>query len=194
VKLKYEIFFALLYNLAYMIERIIRSTLLYRGRFLDFMEDHVEIEVEPPMQASRQYFIHPGGVCVVPIIDDQIALIKQFRSPVGEIIYEIPAGKLDRGEDPLQAAKRELLEETGYQSKNWADLGFIYPCPGYSTERLYIYLARDLIAGEQQLDHGEFVELEIMPLKQAHQLIYQGQVPDAKTIAALFLAMPHMGS
>lgn len=175
-----------------MIERTIYSRILYKGRFLDFMEDRVEIEVEPPMQASRQYFIHPGGVCVVPIIDDQIALIKQFRSPVGEIIYEIPAGKLDGKEEPLAAAKRELLEETGYRSESWIDLGFIYPCPGYSTERLYIYLALDLIAGEQQLDHGEFVELDLMPLEQAQQLIYQGQIPDAKTIAALYLAQAHL--
>ncbi|MDD9898395.1 MAG: NUDIX hydrolase [Candidatus Melainabacteria bacterium] len=175
-----------------MIERTIRSQILYKGKFLDFMEDHVEIEVEPPMQASRQYFVHPGGVCVVPIIDDQIALIKQFRSPVGEIIYEIPAGKLDGKEDPFQAAKRELQEETGYSSTNWIDLGFIYPCPGYSTERLYIYLALDLVAGDQQLDHGEFVELEMMPLKHTHELIHQGQIPDAKTIAALFLAQRYV--
>lgn len=175
-----------------MIERIKTTKLLYKGKFLDFIEDEIEIESEPVIKSTRQYFIHPGGVCVVPIIDDKIALIRQYRTPIQKIIYEIPAGKLDHGEDPFEAGKRELQEETGYSSNKWTDLGHIYPCPGYSTELLYIYLAQDLIAGDQNLDHGELVELELTPIDKVIEMIHQGLIADAKTIAALFLAQQHL--
>lgn len=176
----------------YMIEKIISTKTLHKGKFLDFIEDQIEIEVEPVIKSSRQYFTHPGGVCILPIIGDQIALIKQYRTPVQKIIYEIPAGKLDSGEQPFDAAKRELQEETGYSAGKWTDLGFIYPCPGYSTERLYVYLAQDLDAGAQNLDHGEIVELELMTIAQVTEMIQQGRIPDAKTIAALFLAQQYL--
>lgn len=175
-----------------MIEKTTSSKILHKGKFLDFIEDQIEIITEPVIKSIRQYFIHPGGVCIIPIVDNQIALIKQYRTPVGKIIYEIPAGKLDPGEDPFTAAQRELQEETGYSSGKWTDLGHIYPCPGYSTELLYIYLAQDLVAGEQNLDHGELVELELTPIDKVIEMIHQGLIPDAKTIAALFLAQRHL--
>ncbi len=176
-----------------MIEKITSTRILYKGKFLDFIEDAVEIESEPIIQATRQYFIHPGGVCVVPILDDgSIILVEQFRIPLGKLIYEIPAGKRDIGEEPFMTAKRELQEETGYTATQWTDLGHIYPCPGYSTEILYMYLAQGLVPGIQNLDHGELVNVVKMPIVKAIDMIHQGSIPDAKTISGIFLASKYL--
>ena len=176
-----------------MIEKIIHTKLLYKGKFLDFIEDAVEIEAEPIINAIRQYFTHPGGVCVVPILEDgSIILVEQFRTPLGKLIYEIPAGKRDHGEEPLMTATRELQEETGYTATQWTDLGYIYPCPGYSTEILYLYLAQGLVPGKQNLDHGELVNVVKLPIAKAIEMIHQGLIPDAKTISGIFLAQKYL--
>ncbi len=176
-----------------MIEKLINTKLLYRGKFLDFIEDQIEIETEPPIQGTRQYFTHPGGVCVVPILDDgSIVLVEQYRTPLAKLIYEIPAGKRDHGEEPFITAKRELQEETGYTAERWTDLGYIYPCPGYSTEVLYLYLAQGLIPGDQNLDHGELVNVIKLPIAKAIEMIHQGLIPDAKTISGIFLAQKYL--
>ncbi|MCH2228563.1 MAG: NUDIX hydrolase [Candidatus Caenarcaniphilales bacterium] len=170
-----------------MIEKTLESKILYKGRFLDFVEDQVEIENSGGIVAPRQYFTHPGGVCVIPVLDSEyIVLIKQFRTPVGEIIYEFPAGKKDAGEEPLATAMRELKEETGFTAETWEDKGFIYPCPGYCTEKLHLFLARDLACGEDNPDEGEIVETSIVKLKDAFQMVNDGQIRDAKTICGLF--------
>lgn len=175
-------------------EKTLSSKLLYKGKFLDFKEDVVEIDTEPKIESFRQYMIHPGGVCIIPVLDDgRIVLEKQFRKPIEQILYEIPAGKIDPGEnDPLGTAKRELQEETGYTAETWIDLGIIYPCPGYSTEILYLYLAKDLKAGEQNLDHGELIDIEIMSLEEIENKIYNGEIRDSKTINGIFLAKKYL--
>lgn len=177
-----------------MIEKSISSKTLYQGKFLCFKEDHVEIQVEPPIRSLRQYLVHPGGVCVVPILDDKkIVLIKQFRMPVNDLLLEIPAGKIDHGEtDNLLTAKRELQEETGYTAKTWIDLGYTLPCPGYSTEKLYIYLAKDLMPGAQNLDHGEVIENYIIGIDDALQKIKSGEIKDSKTIVGIYLALGYL--
>jgi ADP-ribose pyrophosphatase len=176
-----------------MIEKITGTKLLYKGKFLDFIEDAIEIETEPVIQAIRQYFVHPGGVCVVPVLDDgSIILVEQFRTPLGKLIYEIPAGKRDAGEEPFMTATRELQEETGYTATRWTDLGHIYPCPGYSTEILYMYLAQGLVPGKQNLDHGELVNVVKMPIAKAIEMIHAGLIPDAKTISGIFLAKKYL--
>ncbi len=177
-----------------MIEKSISSKTLYQGKFLCFKEDHVEIQVEPPIRSLRQYLVHPGGVCVVPILDDKkIVLIKQFRMPVNDLLLEIPAGKIDAGEtDNLLTAKRELQEETGYTAKTWIDLGYTLPCPGYSTEKLYIYLAKDLVPGVQNLDHGEVIENYIISIDEALQKIKSGEIKDSKTIVGIYLALSYL--
>ncbi len=176
-----------------MIEKITATRLLYKGKFLDFIEDAVEIESQPTIQATRQYFTHPGGVCVVPILEDgSIILVEQFRTPLGKLIYEIPAGKRDHGEEPFETAARELQEETGYTATQWTDLGYIYPCPGYSTEVLYLYLAQGLVPGKQNLDHGELVNVIKLPIAKAIEMIHQGLIPDAKTISGIFLAQKYL--
>lgn len=174
-----------------MIEKSISSKLLHQGKFLCFKEDQVEIDTKPPVQASRQYLVHPGGVCVVPLLDNKrIVLIKQYRMPVGELLLEIPAGKIDPGEtDNLATGKRELQEETGYTAKTWIDLGYILPCPGYSTERLYMFVAKDLVPGSQNLDHGEVIENHIITIDEALAKIKSGELRDAKTICGIYLAM-----
>lgn len=176
-----------------MIEKRLDTKLLYKGKFLDFVEDHIEIQGSSPLKAIRQYFVHPGGVCVVPVLDDgTVILVEQFRTPIGKVIYEIPAGKMDQGEDTLVTAQRELREETGYSAKTWIDLGHTHTCPGYSTEALHMYLAKGLIEGNQDLDHGEVVEVSKMKLEDLIAKIHDGSITDAKTIVALFLAMPHL--
>ena len=177
-----------------MIEKSISSKTLYQGKFLSFKEDQVEIQIEPPIISLRQYLVHPGGVCVVPLLEDKkIVLIKQFRMPVNDLLLEIPAGKIDPGEtDNLLTAKRELQEETGYTAKTWIDLGYTLPCPGYSTEKLYVYLAKDLQPGSQNLDHGEVIENYIISIDEALQKITTGEIIDSKTIVGIHLAMKYI--
>ncbi len=177
-----------------MIEKTISSKLLLKGKFLDFIEDIIEIENHDGKHYTRQYLVHPGGVCVVPILDDKrIVLVKQFRKPLEKTILEIPAGKIDPGEpETLETARRELREETGFTAENWKYLGEIYPCPGYSTEILYIYVATGLKAGDQDLDEGEVVETEILSLPEITEKINSGEIKDSKTISAVFMALEYL--
>jgi ADP-ribose pyrophosphatase len=173
-----------------MYEKTVSSQIIHRGKFLDFKEDIIEIQTPgETVHGVRQYMIHPGGVCIIPVLDNgKIILEKQFRKPLDKYIFEIPAGKIDPGEiDKLETAKRELQEETGYTAKNWTYLGEIYPCPGYSTEVLYIYLAKNLVAGNQSLDYGEFIELEYLSLEEIDNKISSGEIPDSKTISSIYL-------
>jgi len=175
-------------------EKTETSVLLYKGRFLDFVEHDVIIEANDPLPAKRQFFIHPGGVCVVPMHDDgRIVLVKQFRKPLERVFLEIPAGKIDPGEtDTLNTGKRELQEETGYTAKTWIKLGQIIPCPGYCTEILHLYLAKDLEAGSQNLDHGEFVEVVELKIDEAIKMIHRNEIQDSKTINAIFMAKHYL--
>ena len=175
-------------------EKTISSKLLYQGKFLEFKEDKIEIDTEPKIEGFRQYLVHPGGVCIIPVLDNgDIILEKQFRKPLEKIILEIPAGKIDPGEtDTLETAKRELQEETGYTAETWIDLGLIYPCPGYSTEVLQLYLAKDLKAGKQNLDYGELIELETLSLEEIEKKIHNGEIRDGKTITGIFLAKKYL--
>jgi len=170
-----------------MIEKRLSSKILHKGRFLDFVEDQVEIENSGGLIAPRQYFTHPGGVCVIPVLDkDYIVMVRQFRTPVGEVIYEFPAGKRDKDEEPLATAVRELKEETGFTAKVWHDRGFIYPSPGYCTERLYLFQAEDLLSGTDNPDEGEILETEIIKITKAIDMVAAGSIRDAKTICGLF--------
>ena len=138
-------------------------------------------------ETYREYLIHPGAVAIIPILNDgRILLERQFRYPVNAAMIEIPAGKLELGEDPLLCAQRELLEETGYSAANWEHLGKIHPVISYSTEIIEIFLAQGLVAGERCLDEGEFLDVFAATLDEMHQWIDDGKITDVKTIIAVY--------
>ena len=142
------------------------------------------------MKIKRDVVKFPKTVGILPLIDkDKIILIRQFRFPINKEIWEIPAGKLDKGEKPEVGAKRELEEETGYRTKNLKKIGEFYLSPGYSTEYMYLFLARGLRLGEQNLDKEEKIkEVKIFSKKEVLKMIKERKIVDAKTILALFFS------
>ena len=148
-----------------------------------------KVEIADGSIRPREVIEHNGGVCVVAIDDEHnIYMVRQFRYAVGKALLELPAGKLEKGEDPLEAAKRELSEETGFSASEWMSLGFLYPTPGYCSEKIYVYLARDLTAGEIHLDDGEILVSEKLRLCDAVEMIMRGEVSDAKTVFGVLKA------
>ena len=158
---------------------------VYSGKFLHLKKDIVKL---PDGNTTfREYLIHPGAVAIMPILNDgRILLERQFRYPVDAAMIEIPAGKLELGEDPLLCAQRELLEETGYSAKSWEFLGRIHPVISYSTEIIDIYLAKDLTLGERALDEGEFLDVFAATLDEMHAWIAEGKITDVKTIISAY--------
>ena len=165
-------------------EKTLESELVYQGKFLKV---HRDIAALPDGKTgSREYIKHPGAAAMVPLFDDgRILVERQFRYAVGMTFLEIPAGKLDAGETSLQAAKRELLEETGHRAGQWAFLTGIHPAIGFADERIDIYLCKDLVSATQSLDEGEFVELEVMSLGQLMDELRAGRLTDVKTQIAV---------
>ncbi|MBN1654287.1 MAG: NUDIX hydrolase [Deltaproteobacteria bacterium] len=136
---------------------------------------------------------HPGAAAVVPFLDhDRVLLIRQYRHAVGGMIWEVPAGKLDRQEDPATCVKRELLEETGYHANRLEQTGMIYSTPGFSDERLYLFCAYDLYRGKRALEDHEVIETHEVRLNQALAMVDRGEIVDAKSIAALFHVVRRM--
>jgi len=168
-------------------EERIDGTVLFKGNFLEARRDTVRLP--DGHTATREYVVHPGAVVVIPLLDDgRVVLERQFRYPVGLVMVELPAGKLDAGEDPLVCGQRELLEETGYSAREWARAGAMHLAVGYSSEIIHIYFARGLSLGEQQLDHGEFVDVFTATTDELLGWCRDGTVTDAKTLAcALWL-------
>ncbi|MBS0450969.1 MAG: NUDIX hydrolase [Proteobacteria bacterium] len=168
-------------------EERIDGTVLLKGNFLEARRDTVRLP--DGHTATREYVVHPGAVVVIPLLDDgRVVLERQFRYPVGLVMVEFPAGKLDAGEDPLVCGQRELLEETGYSAREWARAGAMHLAISYSTEIIHIYFARGLTLGERQLDHGEFVDVFSAEADELLRWCADGTVTDAKTLAcALWL-------
>ena len=166
-------------------EHRISSEEVYSGKFLHLKKDIVKL---PDGNSTyREYLIHPGAVAIMPILNDgRILLERQFRYPVDAAMIEIPAGKLEIGEDPLLCAQRELLEETGYSAKSWEFLGRIHPVISYATETIDIYLAKDLTLGERSLDEGEFLDVFAATLDEMHEWIASGKITDVKTIISVY--------
>ena len=132
--------------------------------------------------AKREIVEHNGGVCVAPLDKDyNLYFVKQFRYPYMEVVIELPAGKLEKGEDPFEAGKRELKEETGATAGNYVDLGKLYPTPGYCGEIIHMYLATDLEFGEQNPDEDEFLEVYKISLEKAVEMVMNGEIRDSKT-------------
>ncbi len=169
-------------------EKQLSSVNVFKGRLLDVYCD--EIELPNGNKSQREYIKHVGAACVVPVDSDgNIIIEKQFRYPFHKILTEIPAGKLDSKDEPhLQAALRELKEETGYTAEKMVYLGEFLPTCAYSDEVIHMYLATGLTKGEQNLDDDEFVGVEKMPLEEAVKEIIAGNITDGKTQTAILKA------
>lgn len=164
-------------------EKTVRKNYIYRGKILNLRCDDAELPDGKP--CKREIVEHSGGAAVLCVKDGKVALVKQYRYAYGEELYEIPAGKLNAGEDPCAAAARELEEETGLFAAEPEHLLTLYPSPGYTNEKIYIYLARDAQSREQKLDEGEFLSAEFLPLERVKEMIFGGEIRDAKTVAAV---------
>ena len=168
----------------HLVERRIRSTSVYDGKFLKVRHD--EVRLPGGQSATRDYVVHPGAVMIVPITDDgRLVVERQHRYPLDSVLLEFPAGKLDPDETTLHCAQRELLEETGYRAREWAFAGRMHNAPAYSTEFIEVWFARGLVAGAQQLDEGEFVEVVTMDEAALFALAARGELTDAKTMVGL---------
>lgn len=168
-------------------ERSLESERVLDGHFLQVYRDRVEL---PSGQTAwREYIKHPGAVVIVAT-DEQGCFVveRQYRYPMGRVMLEFPAGKLDPGEDPLVCAQRELQEETGFRAREWARAGVMHNAIAYSDEAIHIYFARGLTAGVQHLDTEEFLEVDAMDLHDMLRAVQSGCITDAKTITALIWA------
>ncbi|MDD5329970.1 MAG: NUDIX hydrolase [Sulfuricella sp.] len=168
-------------------ETQLSSRSVYDGRLLHVRED--EVLLPNGNTSTREYIIHPGAVVVVPLLDNgDVLMVRQFRYPLRREFFELPAGKIDPGEDTLVCGQRELLEETGYKADAWDFLTTIHPCIGYSDERILVYLARGLTEHGHNRDEDEFLENVRLPLDTALAWVREGRISDVKTMVGLFWA------
>ncbi len=172
--------------------KVIESRVLFSGKVFDLKVDKIEYDSGNP--GIREVAVHPGGAVVVPVLDnDRIIIVKQYRYPLNKTILELPAGKLNKDEDPLVCAVRELEEETGYKAGRIEKLGAICTSPGFCTEILHIYLANELIPGNHNREEGEYgMEILELTFKEAEEKIKRGEIIDAKTICGIHLAAKHL--
>lgn len=155
---------------------------IFQGHIVNVHIDTVELP--NGAEATREVVDHPGGVAVLALDEDEtVTLVRQFRYPVGQVILELPAGKIDPGEDTLLAAKRELSEETGVEAGDWTYLGYALASPGFCDEALHMYLARDLRRVECHPDVDEFLEVTALPFQELVRMVMAGSIIDAKTVA-----------
>ncbi|MDR0399086.1 NUDIX domain-containing protein [Candidatus Endomicrobiellum devescovinae] len=174
-----------------LIEKTLNKKLIYKGKFTELFCD--EVQLPNGNSATREYINHPGAAAVLPFIDkENIVLVKQYRYAIGKVTYEIPAGKIDAGETPIECITRELEEETGYIAKKFELLLSFYPTSALSNELLHIFSAFNLEEGNFNPDEDEFVEKEIVNFKNALDMIKDGQIKDSKTIISLlyFSSLP----
>ena len=165
------------------VEKTVKKNYLYEGKILSLRKDDALTADGKP--CIREIIEHSGGACVLYVEDDKVLLVRQYRYAYGESVYEIPAGKLDKGEDPAKAAARELEEEAGLKAGRLEKLFVIYPTPGYTNEKIYLYRAYDCQKVAAHLDEGEFLDVVYLPIEQAKEMLKNGQIQDGKTIIAL---------
>ena len=170
-------------------ESALDSERVFDGALLKVWRDRVRLPNGG--ESVREYVRHPGAVVVVAQLPDGSLLFeRQFRYPLRRAFLELPAGKIDAGEDILVCAKRELREETGYEAAEWRHLGVMHPCIGYSDERIEIFLAQGLTHVGHAWDEGEFLEILQLPLEVVEEHVHAGKITDAKSITALYRALP----
>jgi len=177
-----------------MLKRL-KHEIVYRGRVIDLIID--EIEYPSGAKGIREVARHPGGAVAVPLFDDgNVLLISQFRYPLDRKILELPAGKLDKNEDPLSCARRELEEETGWSAETWNNLGSIYSTPGFCDEELHIFMATglsELADGHRRSEGEDDISLQVLPIRRAIAMIEEGEIKDAKTVCGLLMAERRIG-
>lgn len=166
-------------------ETTVSTKSVFSGKVISLQIDTVQLP--DGALATREIVKHPGAVAVLALRNDRLLLVDQYRQAMGRCELEIPAGKLEKGEDPMEAAKRELQEETGYRCDTITHLHSFYTSPGFADEIIHLYWADQLTAGEMALDEDEFIEVYEVTLEEAQQYIIEGRIADAKTIMAVYI-------
>ena len=170
-----------------MTAKVNNRTTIHHGKVFELIRENVTLE--NGTTTDVEFIEHPGATAVIPFLDDKrIVLLKQYRHALKKYIWEVPAGTLDPREEIISCAKRELIEETGYSAGQWHRLGEITPVPGYSNERIHIFLATGLQPADQNLDADEVIQVQAVDFLKAIEMIGDGEIQDAKSIAGLFLA------
>ncbi len=165
------------------VEKTVKKNYIYEGKILTLRCDDAQLPDGKP--CKREIIEHSGGACVLYVKDEKVLLVRQYRYAYGESIYELPAGKLEKGEDPAKAAARELEEEAGLRADKLQLLYLVYPTPGYTNEKLYVFEAVSATETQKCLDEGEFLDVEYLPLSTVEEMLKRGEIRDAKTIIAL---------
>lgn len=169
-------------------EKTIDSQAIFQGRIVKLKVDTVRLP--DGRESTREIIEHAGAVAIIALDKDgRIIMVRQYRKPVEEVLLEIPAGTMEENEDPLLCAQRELREETGYTAGKWQKILSFYSAPGFTNEQLHLFLATELTAGEVSPDEDEFVETVSIPLAQAYQHIFEGQIKDGKSIIGIQYAL-----
>jgi len=168
-------------------ETTLASETVYEGRIVDVRID--EVQTADGRRFRREVVVHPGAVAAVPLTSDgEVVLVRQWRQPAGKVLLEIPAGKLETGEEPEACVQRELAEETGLVAGRLGKLSALYLAPGYSSELIHIYLATELSPASGEQDADEHVEAQRLPLAEARARCLRGEIEDAKTVAGILAA------
>ena len=168
----------------YQKEKKISSQQIFDGRVVKLSVD--KVEMENGYETTREVIHHPGGVCIAALDEENnLFFVEQFRYPFETVLTELPAGKLEYGENPEECGKRELKEEIGATAESFEYLGKLYPTVAYDTETIYMYLAKGLSFGEQNLDEGEFLGVKKIPLEKAYEMVMNDEIFDAKTQLAV---------
>ncbi len=167
-------------------EKVVESETIFQGKLISLRVEKVELP--GGVRSTREIVVHRGAVAILPILPSgDVLLVRQFRLPAKKVLWEIPAGTLTPGEEPLECARRELKEETGYSAGKWRKLTSLFLAPGYSTECIHIFLAEELSQGKAKLDEDEIISLSPIPLGKALEMVINGEIEDAKTVCALLL-------
>ncbi len=173
--------------MAELTEKQLASTNVFDGVLLHVYRD--EVTLPDGRTSIREYIKHPGAAVMVPILENgDIVMERQYRYPLGRELVELPAGKIDHGEDPIESARRELLEETGYEGDWFTKVGILHPCIGYSDEVIHIYIVEGLTFHQEQQDKDEFIETFTLPFNEALDAVKTGEITDAKSMVGILWA------
>lgn len=173
-------------------EKTINEKTIYEGRIITVHVD--DIELPDGKKSKREVVEHSGGVCVAALTEEnKLLFVRQFRYPYHKVLLELPAGKLEKGEDPLKAGVRELEEECGAVAQKVIPMGQVYPTVAYCSEIIHLFLATGLQKTKQHLDDGEFLEVEEIPVKDAVDMVMRGEICDSKTAVLVLKTARHLG-